>query len=299
MGAGGGKLEDFFVKTEVKLGTGSFGTVWRGLNKEDGKNVAIKEINKHGPGGRKASSNYEKEVKMMSAIQHTNVVAFIKAFDTDPYFQMVIEYCDGGDLTDKIEQLGSRITTLIAADWIKQVLYAVRALHVMHIVHLDIKPANFLISHGDCESGTVLKLADFGLATYLPKADAKLFFRCGTPAFMAPEVHEIDKDAGYSKPADLWAVGTLLHMFLHGGVHPFMKGTKLNREKLARGKLPRSQTFCSGLNPFKDPLALPGKELYRQLLFQEPGERPTAQEALEHDFLCERQPRAARSVTYP
>lgn len=290
MGVGGGKLEDSFVKTEVKLGTGSFGTVWRGLNKHDGKNVAIKEINKYGHGGRKPASNFEKEIEMMSKIKHANVVAFIKAFDTDQFFQIVVEYCDGGDLTDMIQQMGSRITTDIAQDWIKQVLYAVRALHIMEIVHLDIKPANFLISNGDGASSTdgsiVLKLADFGLATYLPRANPKLFFRCGTPAFMAPEVHEIDAEKGYSKPADMWAVGILLHMFLHGGKHPFMRGAKLDRDKLALGKKVKSPSMCGALfSPTNS--AMPGKELKRQLLFPSPDDRPTCQEALEHHFLSD------------
>jgi len=291
MGVGGGKLEHSFVKTNVKLGTGSFGTVWRGLRKIDGKPVAIKEISKLGPGGRKGAMNYEKEVRMMRSIQHPNVVGFVSAIDeSEQIFFLVLEYCDGGDVADKIRQLGSNLSTAMAADWTKQILLAVCALHRVNIVHLDIKPGNFLIAHNSdiaaTDSAAVLKLADFGLATVLSKADEKLFFKCGTPAFMAPEVHEIDDEEGYSKPADLWAVGIILYMLLHGGNHPFMSGAKLDKEKLLQGKTPKTPGRCSLSRVFSNDWAECGKDLERALMLSYADLRPIAERALEHKFVC-------------
>merc|ERR1711971_1452443 len=78
-----------------------------------------------------------------------------------------------------------------------------------------------MISHG------VLKLADFGMAAVLPREGA-LTQKCGTPAFMAPEQHNLANSGGYGMAVDMWAAGVILYMMLNGGRHPFLKGQQMD-----------------------------------------------------------------------
>merc|ERR550525_942597 len=101
------------------------------------------------------------------------------------------------------------------------ILSAIAFLHRKGICHRDVKPDNFMVAKG------TLKLADFGLATFVPPGKL-LKDKCGTPAFMAPEIHSLPKRSpGYGFPVDVWAAGVTMYMILHQGQHPFNSTLKL------------------------------------------------------------------------
>jgi serine/threonine protein kinase len=207
-----GKLEDNYFVQKVKLGEGAFGTVWRGVEKKTDETVAIKQLKKQGANGGRNRQDYEHEVSIMKRVKHENVLQFRAAFEDQRGIWLVLDYCDGGDLGDQIAS--RQMSTSAAASWMAQVCAAIGAMHSAGVVHRDVKPDNFMISNG------VLKLADFGLADVLPN-EGKLTQRCGTPAFMAPEQHDLINSGGYGMAVDMWAAGVILHMMLNGGRHPF------------------------------------------------------------------------------
>ena len=88
---------------------------------------------------------------------------------------------------------------------------ALRALHDSNIMHRDVKLDNLMLDrHG------YLKVIDFGLARIL-RQNEKAFTVCGTPAYMAPEIH---LGQPYSYAAEWWTVGTLIYQMIFG-VAPF------------------------------------------------------------------------------
>ncbi len=100
------------------------------------------------------------------------------------------------------------------------VLVMVEKLHKNGIVFRDLKLENIMV-----ESHTgKLKLVDFGFSKLIE--DSRTFTKCGSPAYMAPEVIMISEGSktGYSYEIDVWAWGVVLCELI-GGYNPFSSGT--------------------------------------------------------------------------
>lgn len=233
------KLEDRYHVQKVKLGRGSFGIVWRAVDKESNAIVAVKQLDKSviAELGVKRR-DVEREITMMKSCMHENIIRLFEIFEDKSSTYLALEYCDGGSFGDKVKGRGRSIQEDEAADWMLQILSAIAALHSQSICHRDIKPENFMFS------GNTLKLTDFGMATPVQPRQL-LVEKCGTPAFMAPEQHLLPrKSNGYSFPVDLWAAGILMYMLMEAH-HPFIN-TKGKKEKLEEVQLMKGQLFFSG-----------------------------------------------------
>lgn len=105
--------------------------------------------------------------------------------------------------------------------------------------------------------------------------------KCGTPAFMAPEQHEIPRSPGYSFPADLFAAGTCLWCILHGGEHPYMVGPNLDLQSLLVGQPQfRGNSGFWGGSKWSANAQL----LCDNLTNRDPAARLTSREALQHQW---------------
>jgi len=184
------------------------------------------------------------------------------------------------------------MSTSAAAFWMAQMCAAIGAMHAAGVVHRDVKPDNFMLSNG------VLKLADFGLSAVLPR-EGMLSQKCGTPAFMAPEQHDLVNSGGYGMAVDMWAAGVILYMMLNGGRHPFLKGQRMDMEALAQGKLPKaSGSKLACLVPGKSGSAF-SDELLKALIFVDPRRRFNARDALNHPFLVSEARKRAGAAARP
>lgn len=227
-------MEERYFLQKVKLGKGSCGVVWRGVDRQTEAVVAIKQLER-----RKLQRNgvspqdVEREMAVMKACAHDNITSLYNCFQDSSSIYLVLEFCEGGDFGDKVRERGLGLKEDEARTWIQQVLAALHALHSKSVCHRDIKPDNFMVS-----SGGILKLVDFGLALFLNSSEL-LKEKCGTPAFMAPEIHLLPKRSkGYSFPVDIWAAGLLMYMVMSGGQHPWIiDGKKLDEQQLLRGDL--------------------------------------------------------------
>lgn len=284
MGVGPSNLEDKYFLQKVKLGQGSFGVVWRGVEKASGTTVAVKQMDKAQlPRRGVKREDIEREVNVMKQVSHENILRLYDFCEDRQYISFVLEYCDGGDFGDKVKEKASSITEEEAGHWMKQILRSIYALHSKEVCHRDIKPDNFMVSKSQ-----VVKLADFGLATILQKGKL-LSEKCGTPAFMAPEqinIRPSEKSRGYNHSVDVWAAGITMFMLMSGGRHPFVDNAgKLDERRLQDGVLDFASQGLLGYFVQQGVFSEESKRFCKRLVSPKSSDRMTAEGALQESWL--------------
>ena len=89
---------------------------------------------------------------------------------------------------------------------------ALAYLHEKRIVHHDMKPQNLMVTSR--MDGTLdINIIDFGLASYMPLNGRRLFLRCGSPGYAAPELLS---NRGYDTNADVYSAGAISYFMLCG-----------------------------------------------------------------------------------
>uniref|UniRef100_D3ZTD6 NIMA-related kinase 3 n=1 Tax=Rattus norvegicus TaxID=10116 RepID=D3ZTD6_RAT len=166
------------------IGHGSFGSVLLATEKSSNQTFAMKEIRL-----LKSFSdvqNCRKEAVLLAKMKHPNIVAFKESFEAEGHLYIVMEYCDGGDLTQRIkQQKGKLFPEDTVLNWFIQICLGVNHIHKRRVLHRDIKSKNVFLTH----DGKV-KLGDFGSARLLssPMAFARTYV--GTPYYVPPEIWE-------------------------------------------------------------------------------------------------------------
>ena len=142
------------------IGGGHFGTVRLATPKNDPHNiVAVKSILKESI--KKDIKHLEEELFILRQVDHPNIIHFHQSFIDHRYVHIVMEYCSGGELFDRIVA-HSKFNENYASKLMSQMLSAVKHLHDKGIVHRDLKPENYLMM--DKSETSEVKLIDFGLS---------------------------------------------------------------------------------------------------------------------------------------
>ena len=183
---------------------GSFGSVWKALNFEENKIVALK-IPKDQERGDKTLS----EGKEFIGSCHKNVVKIKSMGRVDGLFIIEMDYFKGHKLSDELCESGFKSPRTFEEIYnlFLQILDGVEYIHSKNICHGDIKPQNILTD------GKVAKITDFGTSKLVEDLFIKTIDGGGTWAYMAPEV------AGSNRRylnSDIYALGVLLYKFLTG-----------------------------------------------------------------------------------
>lgn len=253
-----------------ELGRGRFGTVYKCTEASTGRQLAAKFVHMRRKEDRQ---DVEREVKIMSILQHKRLLQLYDAFD-DGLLEMclITELVEGGELFERIVDDDFELTEKKAAIFMRQICEGVAYMHSENIVHLDMKPENILCIS---RTGNRIKLIDFGLARQLSDEEP-LRVMFGTPDFAAPEV------LGYelvTLATDMWSVGVICYVLL-SGLSPFMGDNDM--ETMANVTRAVYDFDSQAFEPISD-LA---KDFISKLLLRNASERLKPSECLQHPWLA-------------
>jgi len=191
----------------------------------------------------------------------------------------VSELCEGGELYNMVIEKaeapdGAPFSEFEAATIMQQVLTSLALLHDTHlVVHRDIKPENLLLQRADKGLDKVV-LIDFGLSRFFEPGQ-RLMTRVGTVYYTAPEVWA----ERYDHKCDLFSCGVLLYVLLC--LYTPFDGDDDNDilRKVMRGKFAFPEEEWSGISD-------EAKDFVKRLMSKYPRRRPSAKEALEHEWFA-------------
>lgn len=228
----------FYSEEDDYLGEGKFGKVYRCTHKETGNIFAAKKIERRLIRGSNESNAFQEEKEILNNIDHPNI---IKAHDyqyTKNSHYLIIDYCNGGTLRDKMEKknIQGRITPIpipegTAIPYLMQILNGIYYLHVKKgIMHRDIKPENILLHQGN------IVITDLGSAK---RYEGYSETYVGTEIYQAPELLELNfgdgRNANYDYRVDLWSIGVVYYEMLYARL-PFIANTNIELRKMINSK---------------------------------------------------------------
>jgi serine/threonine protein kinase len=177
-----------------ELGRGSFGAVFRAVEKKTGKDFAIKQVENFD------SNRSITEVSILKRVSHDNIIQYVEWFISPDGLKLciVMEFANKGTLENVAKKEGCRTEGWCVWRFLCQMSHALNYLHTLkphHILHRDLKPANILGKDvwDDEKRGNYVswKIADFGIAKLLNKNAQGIYYggnQAGTCCYMAPEV---------------------------------------------------------------------------------------------------------------
>ena len=280
----------FFENFELSeyIASGSSGNVFKGIYKQNKKQVAIKVLknryNKEKKDKEKILSRIKQEMDISSKLHNINIMetyAYINKNENCNF--CVLEYGKNGDLENFMRHLLKRmIISETAVNYFgKQILEGLEYLHKRcKIVHMDIKPGNILI-----DAGLSAKIADFSVscsyAHFEPENLVKFPF-VGTGKFMPPEIIEkANMKIKESEKIDIYSLGVTLYCLFYG-MYPYklheVKGKDYDKilEKIKNEKL----EFPEGIK-----ISSLFKDFLIKTLEKDYSKRINLREALNHPWI--------------
>jgi len=201
---------ELYINQE-KCGEGAAGEVFLAVEKNSNRKVAIKKMDL----GKENAKLLVTEISIMKTSRHEAIIEYIDSFAVDGQLWVVMEFMDGGCLTDILEEFEAvNLTEPQIAYICRQTLSGLEYIHSLNRIHRDIKSDNILLH----TNGSV-KIADFGYAAQLTNEKSKRTTIVGTPYWMAPE---LIRGQEYTFKVDIWSLGIMV-MEMAEGEPPYME----------------------------------------------------------------------------
>jgi NIMA (never in mitosis gene a)-related kinase len=248
------------------LGEGSFGKAYLAKCDKEDKKYVIKQVMMDGMTDQEKRETFNEAV-ILKKLDHPNIIKFKEVFiqrKPNEALNIVTEFADGGDLSQKIEQQKKKpFPESQILDYITQICLALQHIHKKKIIHRDLKSGNvFLMKSG------LVKLGDFGIAKGLKSTWEKAKTMVGTPYYLSPE---IINSKPYDSKCDIWALGILLYELMTFKMPFNAVSLPLLSIKINRGVYqPPPGTYSSEI-----------KDLLKKCLTLEPEKRPSIDDILQ------------------
>ena len=269
------------------LGKGGFGEVFLTQIKGHKGFFATKRLDRafsEKPENLKRLSN---EISLLKKINHPNIVRLIDLKKTKSHCYIVMEYCNGGDLSSCLKKYKAAhrrpFSEEIVQYIMRQVVNGLEFLHSNKIIHRDLKLDNILVTFNSEQDKNnlnmmkaIAKIIDFGFATKLPKGNLT-YTVLGTPTNMDPQIlkdMETKNQSGYDEKADIWSLGTLCYEMLVGHMAFSANSMKELYQKVKQG------TYTLPSNLSEEVVSF-----INGMLQKDPNKRLSAKQLKNHDFL--------------
>ncbi|MCW5801235.1 MAG: protein kinase [Deltaproteobacteria bacterium] len=203
-------------RVDAILGQGGMGVVARCTHLQLNESVAIKMLRKDVLLDRDAVERFTREAQAAAKLRSEYVarVSDVGTFDGGvPY--MVMEFLDGHDLGELLEQRGS-LPVPWACELMLQTAEALAEAHSIGVVHRDVKPTNLFVTWRP-DGSALIKVLDFGISKSPVGTDMQLTQTqslLGTPAYMSPE--QMRSARLVDARTDIWSLGTVFYELIEG-----------------------------------------------------------------------------------
>ena len=273
------------------LGKGAFGEVFLTQKKGTKELYATKRLDRAFSEKPENIKRLANEINILKKIHHPNIVRLIDLKKTKSHCYIVMEFCNGGDLSGCLKKYKAThcrpFSEEILQYLMRQIVGGINFLHSNKIIHRDLKLDNILVnfsSENDKKTlnmmKAVVKIIDFGFATKLHSSKSNLTYTVlGTPTNMDPQLLQNMEQrtrnvTGYDEKADIWSLGTLCYEMLVG--HMAFSGTSMQElyQKVKKG------TYSLPTNVSEEVFSF-----INGMLQKDPNKRLSASQLMKHNFL--------------
>jgi serine/threonine protein kinase/ABC-type branched-subunit amino acid transport system substrate-binding protein len=214
-------LKDTY-RIDERVAEGGMGVIYRATQLPLNRRVAVKAILANPLHSNDLVQRFVREAKMLSQVNHPNVVSLIDFGNTDAgVIYMVMEYLHGRTLDKAVPRdRGLAVDTVL--DLMEQICAGVGEAHRHQMVHRDLKPSNVFLANVAAD-GVMVKILDFGIAKALDGNHGPLTHTgamIGSSGYMSPE--QITGSAEIDHRSDIYSLGGILYFMLAG--QPAYKG---------------------------------------------------------------------------
>ena len=216
---------------EKLLGEGSFGKVHLTRKEGDSKKYATKELDREEIDSSEAKKYLINEIRILQSLNHPNIVKFVDIKKTKKHYYIMMEFCNGGELSKNLEKYmmknGTAFPEELVQHFMRQIIDAFKYIHGKKIIHRDVKLDNILLHFENEEDKknfnlmkAQVKIIDFGFSCIYNDIKKSIL---GSPINMDPLILKkltdstgATRELGYDMSADIWSIGTICYEMLIG-----------------------------------------------------------------------------------